>query len=285
MQLLSFKRQGKTSFGARLGDGVFDLGARLSSRFRDLGEVVAANALSELRQLVDAGKADFSLADITYLPPIPAPEKIVCIGVNYANRNEEYKDNSALPKYPSIFMRTPGSLVGHNEPLRRPRESQELDYEGEIAIVIGRGGRRIPKERALEHIGALTVLNEGSVRDWLRHSKFNVTQGKNFDRSGSIGPWMVTTDELDPARELRITTTVNGEVRQNDTTQSMIFPFDYLISYVSSYSELKPGDIISTGTPTGAGARFDPPRWLKPGDVVEVTVPGIGTLKNGVVDD
>lgn len=231
-----------------------------------------------------SGEATLDPADVTFTIPVGNPEKIWCIGVNYGNRNAEYKDGSDLPKYPSLFVRSRQSFVGHDVPLERPRVSEQLDYEGEIALVIGKGGRDIPRETALDHIFGLTICNEGTIRDWLRHGKFNVTQGKNFDRSGAIGPWIVTTDELDPKSELSLETRVNGEVRQKDTTANLMFPFDYLISYLSSFATLSPGDIIVTGTPTGAGVRFDPPIWLKPGDVVEVEVSGIGTLANGVAD-
>jgi 5-carboxymethyl-2-hydroxymuconate isomerase len=202
--------------------------------------------------------------------------------VNYANRNAEYKDGTAPPKYPSVFMRTRESLVGHGQIIMDPPESEQLDYEGEIVIVIGKEGRRIPEDKTHEHIAGLTIMNEGSIRDYLRHAKFNVTQGKNFAKSGALGPWLVTTDELDPMGELRVTTRVNGEQRQNDTTDSLMFPFRYLVSYLSTFYHLKPGDIIATGTPNGAGARFDPPKYLKDGDVVEVEVPGIGVLRNSV---
>jgi 2-keto-4-pentenoate hydratase/2-oxohepta-3-ene-1,7-dioic acid hydratase in catechol pathway len=207
------------------------------------------------------------------------------VGVNYANRNEEYRDASPLPEYPSLFVRFPDSLVGHGQPLVRPKVSVQLDYEGEIVLVIGREGRHIPRERAFEMIAGLTLANEGTVRDWLRHGKFNVTQGKNFDRTGSIGPWIVPASEIDLSSPLQLTTTVNGEVRQCDSTANMIFDFSKLIAYVTTLTTLQPGDLILTGTPTGAGARFDPPRWLSPGDIVEVTVPQIGTLRNGVVDE
>jgi 2-keto-4-pentenoate hydratase/2-oxohepta-3-ene-1,7-dioic acid hydratase in catechol pathway len=219
------------------------------------------------------------------LPPIPDPQKLWCIGVNYKDRNEEYRDASDLPKYPSLFVRAPTSIVGHDQPIVRPRVSEQLDYEGEIVIVIGRGGRRIRRERAYKHIFGLTLCNEGSVRDWLRHGKFNVTQGKNFDRSGSVGPWIVTSDEVSPAEPLEIVTRVNGEMRQHDSTDRMMFPFDFLIEYLSTFATLMPGDLIATGTPTGAGARFDPPKWLKPEDVVEVESPSLGILRNTVVDE
>ena len=181
-----------------------------------------------------------------------------------------------------MFFRTPGSLVGHSQPMLLPPESEQLDYEGEIAIVIGREGRRIPKENALSYIVGMTLCNEGCLRDWMRHGKFNVTQGKNFDASGSLGPWMVTADELDPATDMHLTTKVNGELRQDTTTSLMIMNFSDLISYISQFATLKPGDIISTGTPVGTGMGFDPPKWLKAGDVVEIEVPQIGTLRNEI---
>jgi 5-carboxymethyl-2-hydroxymuconate isomerase len=182
-------------------------------------------------------------------------------------------------------MRTIDSFTGHDQPLWRPPESEQLDYEGEIVIVIGKTGHRIPEDRALEYIGGLTIMNEGSLRDWIRHGKFNVTPGKNFVRSGGLGPWMVPASEFADYGDMTVTTTVNGERRQHDTTANLMFPFSYLIHYLSTFFILKPGDLISTGTPLGAGARFDPPKYLAPGDVVEVEVPGIGKLTNGVVDD
>ncbi len=257
------------------GDRVSDLGGQGGS----LLDVLREGKLATLKP----GAADYALDDVTLLPPVTQPEKIICVGVNYANRNEEYKDGSERPKYPSLFMRAPGSFVGHNVALVKPRESDQFDYEGEIVLVIGKAGRRIPKERAMAHVAGLTLCNEGSVRDWLRHGKFNVTQGKNFDASGSIGPWMVTTDEIDPEQPLSLSTRVNGELRQEDTTANLIFSFADLIAYITTFATLKPGDLIVTGTPTGAGARFDPPKWLKDGDVVEVEVPGIGLLSNKVV--
>ena len=182
-------------------------------------------------------------------------------------------------------MRTPESLVAHGGNLVRPPESHQLDYEGEIVIVIGKAGRRIKPENIRDYIAGLTIMNEGTIRDWLRHAKFNVTQGKNFNASGALGPWMVTADEFPNFNDLSVETRVNGEVRQQDNTDNMIFNFEYLLPYLSSFMEFKPGDVIATGTPTGAGTYFDPPKWLVPGDVVEVEVGGIGTLSNTVVDE
>jgi 2-keto-4-pentenoate hydratase/2-oxohepta-3-ene-1,7-dioic acid hydratase in catechol pathway len=207
-----------------------------------------------------------------------------CIGVNYPDRNEEYKDGSERPKYPSIFIRTHTSFVSHGEPIVRPRESEQLDYEGEIVVVIGKGGRRIPQGTALSHISGYSCANEGSVRDWLRHSKFNVTQGKNFDRSGSLGPHLVPAEEVGSG-PLRVVTRVNGEVRQDDTSERMIFSVPYLISYLSTFCSLEPGDVILTGTPSGAGARLTPPKYLRAGDLVEVEISGVGLLSNTVIDD
>jgi 2-keto-4-pentenoate hydratase/2-oxohepta-3-ene-1,7-dioic acid hydratase in catechol pathway len=222
---------------------------------------------------------------LSFCRPFPT-RKIICIGVNYFHRNDEYQDHSEPPQYPSVFMRTRESLAGHNQPIARPPESEQLDYEGEIAVIIGREGRRISEAAAENHIAGLTIMNEGTIRDWLRHGKFNVTQGKNFERTGSLGPWMVTADEFTSGYDdLRLTTQVNGEERQNDSTRNLLFPFRYLISYLSTFMRLRPGDVIATGTPNGAGARFNPPRYLKPGDVVEIDVQGIGRLHNTVIDE
>jgi 2-keto-4-pentenoate hydratase/2-oxohepta-3-ene-1,7-dioic acid hydratase in catechol pathway len=212
-----------------------------------------------------------------------APEKILCIGINY-NRDSEYKgQNLKETPYPSMFFRTPGSLVGNNQPIILPKESEQLDYEGEVALVIGREAKKVPQERALDYVAGLTLCNEGCLRDWMRHGKFNVTQGKNFDASGSLGPWIVTADELSPSKNMHLTTKVNGELRQDTTTSLMMLSFADLIAYITRFTTLKPGDVISTGTPVGTGMGFDPPKWLKAGDVVEVTVPEIGTLRNKVV--
>lgn len=285
MKLLSFKIASKASFGVIVQDGVMELAGRLGSEVHSVQSLFESQALGMVQELVEHSEPDHSLDAIEFLPPVPTPQKIFCVGVNYTNRNEEYKDESTLPKHPSIFMRTPGSFVGHHGSIARPPESNQLDYEGEIAIVIGIGGRRISERDAVRHIGGLTCINEGTIRDWTRHGKFNVTQGKNFDRTGSIGPWIVTGDEFSSFENLSVTTRVNGEIRQNDTTANLLFPFSYLISYISTFSELVPGDVIATGTPTGAGVRFDPPRYLEPDDLLEVEVSGVGTLVNRVVDE
>ncbi len=284
MRFLTFEREEAVSWGVIDDTGVIDLGQRVGM---DLHAILQQGRLEEMKALASGLAADFSAEGIRYLPPITAPEKIACVGVNYANRNAEYKDGSAQPKFPSLFMRTPDSLAGHEQPLLRPPESHQLDYEGEIVLIIGKGGRRIAEEDAYHHIAGLSIMNEGTLRDWIRHAKFNVTQGKNFVRSGSIGPWMVSADEFSAEQfeNMRVTTRVNGEIRQNDTTANMMFPFKYIISYFSTFFQLKPGDVIATGTPNGAGVRFDPPIWLVPGDTVEVEVQGVGLLSNRVIDE
>ena len=285
MKIASFEKDGVASYGAVTDDGIIDLGARLGSDFPQLIDILSADALDQTDIAVKNQVPDFLLDEVTFRIPIPTPEKIICIGVNYGNRNEEYKDGSEAPKYPSVFLRTPGSFVGHNQAILRPPESDQLDYEGEIVLVVGKGGRRIKEENYLQHIAGLSIMNEGTIRDWVRHAKFNVTQGKNFASSGSIGPWMVTTNEIGDLTELSIETRVNNEVRQEDTISNMIFKFPYLLNYLSTFFELKPGDLIATGTPVGAGARFNPPIWLEPGDELEIEVPKIGKLCNTFIDE
>jgi 2-keto-4-pentenoate hydratase/2-oxohepta-3-ene-1,7-dioic acid hydratase in catechol pathway len=284
MRLISFTSRGRSSYGVVVGDGVIDLRLRFGTRFPSLLDLLRGDGITDARTAAAGVRPDHRLTEVQLLPPVPAPEKILCIGINYANRNKDYND-ADIPKYPSMFFRVPGSLVGHGQAIVRPKVSEQFDYEGEIAIVIGREGRHVAREYALDYIAGVTLCNEGSVRDWLRHGKFNVTQGKNFDASGSMGPWMVTSDEIDLARPLHLTVRTNNEVMQDDTTANMIFSFADIIAYVTTFMTLKPGDIIVTGTPVKLGPRVDPPRWLKPGDVVEVSVPEIGSLWNNVVDE
>jgi 2-keto-4-pentenoate hydratase/2-oxohepta-3-ene-1,7-dioic acid hydratase in catechol pathway len=282
MKLASFKANGRVSYGAVSGTGIIDLGRKL--KYPTLLELFRAGAVGEARSAA-TGAPDHQIKDVELLPPIVAPEKNICVGINYPDRNAEYKDGREAPKYPNLFLRFPTSLVGSETPIVRPKVSDKFDYEGEIVLVIGKTGRHVAQESALSMIGGFTLGNEGSVRDWLRHGTLNVTQGKNFDKSGSLGPWVVTTDELDPAKPLRVMTRVNGEVRQDDTTDRLTWGFAWLISYISTFATLNPGDYIWTGTPTGAGVHRNPSVWLKPGDVVEVEAAGIGVLRNKVVDE
>jgi 2-keto-4-pentenoate hydratase/2-oxohepta-3-ene-1,7-dioic acid hydratase in catechol pathway len=254
-------------------------------QWRTLRNVIEAGAIAQVLAAATGRAVTHAEGTFRWDIPVPDPEKIICVGVNFPDRNAEYKDGQDAPANMSLFPRFARSFVGHGEPLIRPPESAQLDYEGEIAVVIGTGGRRIPEARALSHIAALTLCNEGTIRDWVRHAKFNVTQGKNWDRSGAMGPWLVPFADPGQIVDVALECRVNGEVRQADRTGRMLFPVARQIAYISTFTTLVPGDIIVTGTPTGAGARFDPPLWLRPGDVIEVEAEGIGTLRNGVADE
>ena len=280
--LISFLNNNAARFGRLDGETVTDLTASFDGRFASLSDAANAGALAELYA---ADGASVALADVTLTAPLPSPGKIICVGVNFPDRNAEYKDGQSAPANPSLFIRFPGSFVGHGDDLRRPPESEQLDYEGEIAIVIGTGGRRIEAANAWDHIAAVTLCNEGTIRDWVRHAKFNVTQGKNFEKSAAMGPGLLAFTGPDMLADIELTTRVNGEIRQQDRTSRMIFSFTDIIAYVSTFTPLKPGDVLVCGTPTGAGARFDPPKWLKPGDIVEISADGLGTLSNGVRDE
>ena len=280
--LISFLHNNAARFGRLDAETVTDLTSSFDGRFASLSDAANAGALAELYA---ADGASLALADVTLTAPLPSPGKIICVGVNFPDRNAEYKDGQSAPANPSLFIRFPGSFVGHGDDLRRPPESEQLDYEGEIAIVIGTGGRRIEAANAWDHIAAVTLCNEGTIRDWVRHAKFNVTQGKNFEKSAAMGPGLLAFTGPDMLADIELTTRVNGEIRQQDRTSRMIFSFTDIIAYVSTFTPLKPGDVLVCGTPTGAGARFDPPKWLKPGDIVEISADGLGTLSNGVRDE
>jgi len=281
MRLASYNMRGRPSFGAVVGEGIVDLRSRLS-RFATLVDVFRAQALDEAKSTAAGVRPDVPFGEVELLPPLLAPEKILCIGINYANRGQDYNVTNN-PKYPSMFYRAPNSLVGSGQHLVRPKISEQFDYEGEIAIVIGQDCKHVPKDRALEMIAGVTLCNEGTIRDWTRHGQFNVTQGKNFDASGAIGPWIETKFDLN--KPLHLVVRKNGEVTQEDTTASMIFSFADIIAYTTSFMTLKAGDVICTGTPVKKTAKSDPPVWLKPGDTIEVESPEIGMLHNSVVDE
>jgi 2-keto-4-pentenoate hydratase/2-oxohepta-3-ene-1,7-dioic acid hydratase in catechol pathway len=284
-RILSFRTDGIDiqRFGIldAAGTGVIELGRRTG--LRSLGHMLAEGRLGNTELFLD-DPADYGIDDIVFDRPLIRPGKIFCIGVNYGGRNAEYNDSSDA-SYPSVFVRFPESFTGHGRNLTRPPESDQLDYEGEIVVVIGTAGRRIPIDRARDHIAAVSLGNEGTIRDWVRHAKFNVTQGKNWRHSGSIGPWLVPINEIPEFDDLTIETRVNGQVRQHDSPRTMKYPIEYQIHYLSTFCTLEPGDVIFTGTPTGAGARHDPPVWLVPGDTVEVEVAEIGVLRNGIEDE
>jgi 2-keto-4-pentenoate hydratase/2-oxohepta-3-ene-1,7-dioic acid hydratase in catechol pathway len=281
MRLASYSLHGRPSFGAVVGEGIVDLRPRLH-RFASLVEVFRALALDQAEAAAADVRPDERLAEVELLPPLLAPEKILCVGVNYKNRPQDY-DIATTPKYPSMFYRAPNSLVGSGQNLVRPKISEQLDYEGEIAIVIGRDCKHVAKESALGVIAGITLANEGTIRDWTRHGQFNVTQGKNLDACGSIGPWIET--DFDLTKPLHLIVRKNGEVTQDDTTTSMIFSFADIIAYTTSFMTLKAGDVICTGTPVKRTPKVDPPVWLKPGDTIEVECPAIGVLCNQVVDE
>ncbi len=282
MRFATVRVEGERLYGVIAETGFIALSPEFS-QWPSLREVIASQGLPELA-LASAGRA-VTHFKWEYDIPIPAPEKIICVGVNYPDRNAEYRDGTEAPRYMSLFPRFARSFVGHEMPLIRPLESERLDYEGEIAIVVGKAGRRISQEDAYGHIAALTLCNEGTIRDWVRHAKFNVTQGKNWDSSGSMGPWLVPLEDPSQLDDVRITTRVNGEVRQDDRTGRMVFSIRRQIEYISTFTTLVPGDVIVTGTPTGSGARLTPPVFLRPGDVIEVEADGIGVLRNRVADE
>ena len=282
MRFASVRAGGERLYGAVVEGGFVDLSADFPD-WPDMRAVIEAGGLARLGEAAQGRSVTHEVFD--YEIPIGNPEKIICVGVNFPDRNAEYKDGVEAPPNMSLFPRFARSFVGHGQPLTRPPESEKLDYEGEIAIVIGKAGRRIAQADAYDHIAALTLCNEGTIRDWVRHAKFNVTQGKNWDGSGAIGPWLVPFEDAAQLDDVALSTHVNGELRQEDRTGRMLFPIRRQIEYISTFTTLVPGDIIVTGTPTGAGARFDPPKFLKPSDEIVVEAEGIGRLVNGVVDE
>lgn len=288
----TFTAEGKQFYGAAVPGGVVALSPRFP-QWPTLREVIAADGLAKLTAAAPThpthparpARPDYADGEFRWDIPVPRPEKIICVGVNFPDRNAEYRDGAPPPQYPSLFVRFARSFVGHGENLIRPRESTRLDYEGEVAAVVGKGGRRIPEAEALSRIAALTLCNDGTIRDWVRHGKFNVTPGKNFESSGALGPWLIPFTDAAQLENIRLTTRVNGEVRQDDRLGRMVFSVARLLAYVSSFTELVAGDILVAGTPAGAGARRDPPVYLRPGDQVEVEAEGIGVLRNGVADE
>jgi 2-keto-4-pentenoate hydratase/2-oxohepta-3-ene-1,7-dioic acid hydratase in catechol pathway len=280
MKLASYLANGKSCFGAVTGQSVVTLSDRFGGRYASLRDALAADVLAELRAAANAARPDLQLDAIKWLPVIPNPQKILCAGINY--RSHAAETGRELPKQPSMFIRFTDTLVGHEGELIRPAVSQQFDFEGELAVVIGRGGRHIPPERALEHVAGYTCFVDGSVRDY---QKFSVTSGKNFPGTGPLGPWLVTTDELPDPKKLTLTTRLNGTEVQKSGTDLLIYSVPQIIAFCSDFTALAPGDVIATGTPEGVGHRRNPPLWMKRGDVLEVEISGIGTLRNRVVDE
>lgn len=279
MKLVSFLRpDGSASYGTSDGAMVFDAGAALGGTFPDLKAVLRAGAVA---RLAGVGAA-LPRGQVTLLPPVPNPDKILCIGLNYLPHILE--SGRPHPTHPSIFTRYPESLVGHGQPLVRPRASREFDYEGELAVVIGKAGRHIPEDRAAEHVLGYSIVNEGSVRDYQNHTT-QFWPGKSFERSGSMGPWIVTADEVDDITAQHLTTRVNGNVEQHTPISDLAIGIAGIIAYASTVITLQPGDVIATGTPGGVGRYRKPQLFLEPGMSVEVEITGIGTLSNGIVDE
>lgn len=278
MRWLSFLRDDKPTFGyiTADGDGVVDVGTR--APYPDLKSAIAADALDDLAARF-GDTADLPLADLNYLPTVPNPDKILCVGLNYRAHQEETGRGGEA--HPTVFVRFAAAQVGHGQPMLRPRESATLDFEGEIALVIGKAGRRIAKADALAHVAGFSIYNDGSVREYQRHTS-QFTPGKNFAATGGFGPWMMTPDEVGDVSQMEITTRLNGEVMQNAKAELLVFDFGDIIAYCSTFCELVPGDVIVTGTPGGVGAARNPPVFMDEGDLIEIEVKPIGTLRNVV---
>jgi 2-keto-4-pentenoate hydratase/2-oxohepta-3-ene-1,7-dioic acid hydratase in catechol pathway len=278
MKLLSFSADGKELFGAVSGDGVVTLNDRIGQP--SLRAALAGGGMAAMRKAAHEAKPDHMLADIKFRPLIPQPNKILCAGVNYRAHAAEV--GRELPKQPSMFIRFADTLVAHDGEMIRPHVSDNFDYEGELAVVIGTGGRHIAAERALEHVAGYTIFVDGSVRDF---QKFSVTSGKNFPGTGPLGPWLVTGDEIPDPGKLTLTTRLNGQQVQHAPTSQLIYSIPQIIAFCSDFTALSPGDVIATGTPEGVGHGRKPPLWMKPGDRLEVEITGIGVLRAHIVNE
>jgi 2-keto-4-pentenoate hydratase/2-oxohepta-3-ene-1,7-dioic acid hydratase in catechol pathway len=280
MKLASFLAGGKPAFGVVEGDGIVDMTRRLGGRFASLREALAADALDDIRRATAGAQPDYRLADVTLLPVIPDPQRIVCVGINYRSHAEE--TGRDISPAPSVFLRLADTLIGHGAALVRPKVSKMFDFEGELAVVIGRPGRHVAEADALKYVAGYTCFVDGSVRDY---QKFSVTSGKNFPATGPLGPFLVTSDEIPDPTRLTLVTRLNGVEMQRSGTDMLIYSIPKVIKFVSDFTSVAPGDVIATGTPAGVGHRRSPPLWMKPGDVLEVEISGIGTLRNPVIDE
>ena len=281
MKLAAFSHAGVVSYGLVEGAEIYDIGAVLRQRHIDLQALVVAGD-SAAAQQAKASADRLALKGLQLLPPIAKPGKIFCIGHNYETHRREMQRDPTL--FPATFFRFADTQVGHEQPVVVPRVSTAVDYEGELAVVIGKAGRYIPRENALAHVAGYACYNDVSVRDWQKHtSQFG--PGKNFPSTGPFGPWLVTADEILDPQNLELTTRLNGQVMQQTSTSLMIFPVDELIAYLSSFTPLSPGDVIVSGTPGGVGVRREPPIFMKAGDISEVEISSIGVLRNAVVNE
>ena len=282
MKLVSFRYAGRESYGVVLNERIYDAGEQLGDRYPTLRDALAGDYLHLFTEAI-RGQEGIALNEVELLPPIPNPARILAIGVNYrAHAAETGAQRNA--EFPSVFLRLPSSVVAHDEAIVRPHVSVELDFEGELAVVIGRPGRYIRREDALAHVAGYSCFNDASIRDWQRHNP-GPTPGKNFYRCGSFGPWLVTSDEIPDPAALSLETRLNGEQVQQTPTSLMVHDIPRIIEYCSGFTPLEPGDVIATGTPSGVGHSRVPQLWMKPGDVVEVTISGIGTLRNSIADE
>ncbi|MDF1719714.1 MAG: fumarylacetoacetate hydrolase family protein [Minwuia sp.] len=282
MRLMSFEQGGKASYGIATDKGVIDLGARMGGEYPTLLSLIEGNAFAAAEKAAAGQGDDFAQTDVNFLPVIPRPNKIVCIGLNYEDHRIE--TGRQVSGYPVMFPRYANCQVGHGEPMVKPRNSDRFDYEGEMAVIIGTPGRHIAQADALDHIAGYSCYNDGSVRDFQGHTH-QFLPGKNFSGTGAFGPWMVTTDEIPDPTTLTLTTRLNGKVMQQANTDRLIFNIPFLIQYISSFMALEAGDVIVSGTPGGVGDKRKPPVYMKNGDTVEVEVTGIGTLVNPVVNE
>ena len=280
MKLVSFIAAGRASYGVVQDGGVVDLGRRVGDRWPTLRSLLVAGALADVQRLADTIGPDVPMEDMEFAPVIPDPDKIICIGLNY--RDHVAETGRPLTEKPALFARFAGSQIGHLRPLVKPRVSDEFDYEGELAVIIGKIGRHIPAHRALEHVAGYSCYNEASIRDWQRHTS-QFLAGKSFAGTGGFGPWMVTADEIPDPSGLTLETRLNGQVVQHSTTNCMITSVPEQIAYISTMLPLLPGDVIVTGTPGGVGVKRTPPLFMRPGDVAEVEISGIGILRNPVI--
>jgi 2-keto-4-pentenoate hydratase/2-oxohepta-3-ene-1,7-dioic acid hydratase in catechol pathway len=277
MRFVSYRQQGIYSWGALEGDKIFDLSNVASS----LISAIASSSLPQSSDDIEKDELNFSLSDVTLLPPIPEPRRIICIGQNYAAHRDEM--GGASTSSPLIFTRFPSSIVGHNEVLIKPPESEQFDFEGELAVIIGSSGRRIAPENALSHIAGYSCFMDGSIRDYQIHTTQYIP-GKNFEQSGSFGPWMLSADEIpNPNSGLSLQTRLNGELVQETTTDLMIFDIPTVIAYLSTFTTLEPGDVIASGTPGGVGYKRKPQLFMKPGDKIEVKIENVATLTNSII--
>ena len=282
MKLASYLSGGKAGYGVVTDKGVVDLTRRIGSKYPDLRALLAGDGLADARQAVAGAAADFQIAEVKLLPVIPNPDKIVCVGLNYEDHLKETGRDKT--EKPVLFLRLANSQIGANQPMLRPRESTHFDYEAEIAVIIGKAGRRISEQDSWSHVAGYSCYNDGSIRDWQRHT-LQFTPGKNFNGTGAFGPWMVTADEIPPNTVMTLTGRLNGMEVQRATSDQMIFKIPALINYISAFTDLLPGDVIVSGTPGGVGAKRTPPLWMKPGDTMEIEIDKVGVLTNSIAED